>query len=99
VSVLGRVGGVLAGGALALVLVAALAFVVGGGMFYRTACPSSVSWKFNPLPFVQAMDVDVATGRATACSTDTATGYFTGKVPVVGKPLRALVKNFTGQPQ
>jgi hypothetical protein len=76
----------------ALVAVALIAFVMAGGMFYRTSCPSKVTWSFNPLPFVHVVDAD-----ETACSVDTATGYYTGKIPVVGAPLRALVKSVTGQ--
>lgn len=68
------------------------AFIIVGGMFYRTSCPSDVSWKFNPIPFVYVVD----TGE-TACATDTATGYYTGKVPVIGGTLRAIVKSVTGQ--
>jgi hypothetical protein len=91
------IGELLAAGAGLLVGGALVAFLVFGGMFYRTACPSNVQWDFNPIPFVQTMDADIATGEATACSTDTATGYYTGQVPVIGDPVRALVKNFTGQ--
>jgi hypothetical protein len=76
----------------ALVAVALIAFVMIGGMLYRTSCPSKVSWSFNPIPFVHVVDA-----AETACSVDTATGYYTGKVPIVGSPLRALVKSFTGQ--
>jgi hypothetical protein len=72
--------------------VALIAFIMVGGTFYRTSCPSKVSWSFNPIPFVHVVHVG-----ETECSVDTATGYYTGKVPLVGRPLRALVKSFTGQ--
>jgi hypothetical protein len=52
-----------------------------------------------PGPFVQPVDLDVARGEAVACWTDTASGYYAGKVPVVGGTLRTFVRSFTGQAQ
>ena len=76
------VGGVSAALLGFLLGIALFVFIVVGGMFYRTSCPSHVSWTFSPLPFVYV----VKTGD-TACATDTATGYYASKVPVVGGPL------------
>jgi hypothetical protein len=92
------IGEFTAAAVMSIATFAAIAFVVVGGMFYRTACPSKAEWTFNPIPFITEVDADVATGQATACSTDTATGYYAGKVPLVGGPLRGIVKSFTGQP-
>jgi hypothetical protein len=69
-----------------------IAFFVVGGMFYRTECPSSTKWTFDPLPFFH----EVKAGEV-ACSTGTATGYYVRKVPVIGGPLGTFVKSWTGQ--
>jgi hypothetical protein len=82
---------------LGLAMVALFAFIFAGGMFYRTSCPSKADWTFNPIPFIVSVDGDVAHG-ARACTTDTATGYYAGKVPVAGGLLRAFAHTFTAQP-
>jgi hypothetical protein len=91
-SVIGHVGALAGGVVIWLLSMAVILFVVVGGMFYRTSCPSHVSWTFSPVPFLY-----VVKSGDTACSTDTATGFYLGKVPVAGGPLRAVVKNVTGQ--
>ena len=78
-------------------MIAAFLAIIAGGMFYRSACPSKVEWSFNPVPFVQTVDMDVARGEAIACRKDTATSYYAGKVPLVGGPLRGFIKGVTGQ--
>jgi hypothetical protein len=75
-----------------LAAAASIAFFFVGGMFYRTQCPSSTKWTFDPIPFFYV----VKTGEV-ACSTDTASGYYVRKVPVIGEPLRIFVRSWTGQ--
>ena len=58
-----------------LVLVAGL---VGGGLFYRTECPSHASWTLASSRFSRAFRRVIRRAR----SRKTATAYYSGKVPV-----------------